>query len=192
MLNRQKIEDAVRLFFDGAGIEITEGTVETPRRVAGYWAELLAGQQYTNRQIAEMFGKRFAVDTPTMIIKQVDNVYSHCEHHLALMYNMRITVAYLPPRRDDGKYQVIGLSKIPRMIDMCAKRLQLQERLGEDIAECLILATGSPDVYVQITADHACVCARGAKSEGGTETVSKHGRFSDSPELCEEVQRRMP
>ena len=69
------------------------------------------------------FGKIFIVPNNPLVVKQVKNVFSHCEHHLALMYNMTVTVAYLPCKVDNG-YAVIGLSKIPRIVDMCCKRLQ--------------------------------------------------------------------
>lgn len=167
-----------------------EGLKDTPRRVAGYWVELLEGMNYTNEQIAEMFGKTFKVKSNPLVVKTVHNVFSHCEHHLALMYNMTVTVAYLPVQDQDGLYHVIGLSKIPRIVNMCAHRLQLQEKLAEDIAECITLATGSPHVYVNIVADHACVSARGAKSEGLTDVTSLYGDFLTNEKLRAEVERK--
>lgn len=167
-----------------------EGLKDTPRRVAGYWKELLEGQEYTNGQIAEKYGKRFIVSGNPLVVKEVRNVFSHCEHHLALMYNMTVTVAYLPVQVQEGMYQVIGLSKIPRIVELCAKRLQLQEKLAEDIAECISLATESPDVYVNIIADHACVSARGAKSDGTTDVTALKGRFMTDAVLRDEVERK--
>lgn len=89
----------------------------------------------------------------------------------------------------DG-YKVIGLSKIPRIVNMCSKRLQLQEKLADDIAECIMLATGSPDVYVNITGDHACVAARGVKSSGITDVTVLKGRFLNDDKLRDEVERK--
>ena len=126
-----------------------------------------------------------------IVVKEIKNVFSHCEHHLALMYNMTVTVAYLPVKLDEHKYKVIGLSKIPRIVELCAKRLQLQEQLANDIAECISLATGSGDVYVNIVADHACVAARGAKSDGFTDVTAIRGLFETNIALREEVERKV-
>ena len=129
-MDKKKIEQAVRVFLEAIGEDQNrEGLKETPRRVAGYWAELLEGMGYTNEQIARKYGKTFEVHGNPLVVKRVENVFSHCEHHLALMYNMTVTVAYLPVETGQNTYRVIGLSKIPRIVDMCAKRLQLQEKL---------------------------------------------------------------
>lgn len=191
MFDEQKMFEAVKLMLEAMGEDPNrEGLVETPRRVTGYWKELLEGQQYTNKQIAEMYGKQFTVKGNPLVVKQVKNVFSHCEHHLALMYNMTVSVAYLPRKVDNG-YRVIGLSKIPRIVDMCCKRLQLQEKIADDIAECISLATGSDDVYVNIVADHACVSARGAKSDGITDVTSLHGEFIENSKLRAEVEAKL-
>ena len=190
--NKEKCQEAVKLLLESFGEDIErEGLKETPRRVAGYWQELLEGNNYTNKEIAEKFKKDFEVSSNPLVVKEVKNVYSHCEHHLALMYNMTIIVAYLPVKLGNNKYKVIGLSKIPRIIDLCAKRLQLQEKLANDIAECISLATDSKDVYVNIIADHACVSARGAKSDGFTDVTYISGRFEDNIALREEVERKI-
>lgn len=191
MFNREKVEAAVQLLLEAFGENTDrEGLKDTPRRVAGYWQELLEGSQYTNQQIAEMFGKCFTVQSNPLVVKQVRDVYSHCEHHLALMYNMTVTVAYLPTKVKGG-YKVLGLSKIPRIVEMCAKRLQLQEKLAADIAECISFATGSNDVYVNIVADHACVSARGAKSDGKTDVTHLSGMFIGNSTLRDEVERKV-
>lgn len=191
MIDKNRADRAVREFLLAIGENPDrEGLKETPRRVVGYWTELLEGMNYTNKQIADKYGKRFEVSGNPLVVKRINNVFSHCEHHLALMYNMSIIVAYIPLRTASGKYQVIGLSKIPRIVDMCAKRLQLQEKLAEDIAECISIATGSKDVYVNIVADHACVSARGAKSDGTTDVTTLKGRFLKDHKLRSEVERK--
>ena len=191
MFDEAKAAQAVTMFLQAVGEDISrEGLQDTPRRVVGYWKELLEGNRYSNEQIAEMFSKKFTVSSDPLVVKQVKNVFSHCEHHLALMYNMTVTVAYLPVRTDDG-YQVIGLSKIPRIVNLCAKRLQLQEKLANDIAECISMATGSSDVYVNVVADHACVSARGAKSDGITDVTALQGRFINDAVLRDEVERKV-
>lgn len=190
-MDTTKIEAAVRLMLEAFGEDPDrDGLKDTPRRVAGYWVEMLRGAKYTNEQIANMFGKRFTVPACPLVVKRCENVFSHCEHHLALMYNMTVSVAYIPAKTEDG-YQVIGLSKIPRIVDMCAKRLQLQEKLAEDIAECISIATGSDDIYVNIVADHACVSARGAKNSGVTDVTSLRGKFVTDQILRDEVERKI-
>lgn len=192
MFDREKAQHAVREFLEAIGEDVSrEGLQETPRRVAGYWQEMLEGNEYTNEQIAKKYGKLFTVSNNPLVVKQVDDVYSHCEHHLALMYNMTVVVAYLPVKVAGNKFQVIGLSKIPRIVKLCAKRLQLQENLAEDIAQCLMIATGSKDIYVNIVADHACVSARGANSEGKTDTTLLLGRFLNDGQLRSEIERKM-
>ena len=192
MFNEEKCKEAVKLLLESFGEDINrEGLKETPRRVAGYWKELLEGNNYTNEEIAKKFSKEFEVSSNPLVVKEVKNVFSHCEHHLALMYNMKVVVAYLPVKIDENKYKVIGLSKIPRIVEMCSKRLQLQEKLAEDISECISLATGSKDIYVNIIGDHACVSARGAKSEGFTDVTSLKGEFQSNVELRNEVERKI-
>ena len=170
--NYELVKEAVKNLLIAMGQDINRpGLKETPRRVAGYWKELLAGEQYSNKEIAEMYNKKFDVGYSNLVVKEVKNVYSHCEHHLALMYNGTVYVAYIPTINDDGTYKVLGLSKIDRIVDLCSKRLQLQEKLAADIAECISLATGSQMVYVQIVMNHGCVSARGPKSEGVTDVT---------------------
>ncbi len=190
--NEEKCKEAVKMLLESFGEDVNrEGLKETPRRVAGYWKELLEGNNYTNQEIADKFKKDFTVSSNPLVVKEVKNVFSHCEHHLALMFNMKVVVAYIPKEIEPGKYQVIGLSKIPRIVDLCAKRLQLQEKLAEDIAECIELATGSEDIYVNIIGDHACVSARGAKSDGFTDVTVLKGRFKTNTDLRNEVERKV-
>lgn len=152
-----------------------EGLVETPKRVAQMMAEMYEGIQYSNADIAQMFGKTFTVDTNQMVVVKDIACFSYCEHHMALMYDMNISVGYIP------KGKVIGLSKIPRIAQMCCKRLQLQEKIGEDIVEVISLATGSDDVIVHITSSHSCMSARGIKStDSKTTTLATKGAFNDN------------
>ncbi len=155
-----------------------EGLKETPHRVAKMYAEVFEGMNYTNHEIAQMFDKTFEDDlsfseenSDFVIVKDI-SVFSFCEHHIALMYDMKVTVAYVP----NGK--VIGLSKIARIADMAAKRLQLQERIGTDIAEIMQEVTGSEDVAVLIEGCHSCMTARGIKkTDAKTYTSTLRGRF---------------
>lgn len=158
-----------------------EGLKDTPDRVARMYAEVFEGMNYTNDELAEMFSKSFEVPdagTEDMVVVKDIEVFSYCEHHLALMYDMKVTVAYLP------KGRVIGLSKIARIADMAAKRLQLQERIGTDIAEIISKAAESYDVAVYIEGSHSCMTARGIKKPAAkTVTTTFRGRFEREPEL---------
>ena len=192
MINREKAEKAIKELLEALGENTErEGIKDTPRRAAKYWEELLEGMNYTNREIAERYGKRFIVPSCPLVVKQVKNLFSHCEHHMALMYNMTATIAYIPAEIAEGQYQVIGLSKIPRIAELCAKRFQLQERIADDIAVCISIATESNDVYVNIVADHACVSARGAKNEGATDVTALRGKFISNSVLREEIENKI-
>ena len=158
-----------------------EGLKETPQRVARMYEEVFEGMKYTNEEIAQMFDKTFSEDEEggadrygdMVVVKDID-IFSYCEHHLALMYDMKVTVAYVP----NGK--VIGLSKIARIADMVAKRLQLQERIGTDIADIITQVTGSEDVAVYIEGCHSCMTARGIrKTNTKTYTQTLRGRLQN-------------
>jgi GTP cyclohydrolase I len=155
-----------------------EGLKDTPRRVAHMYEEVFEGMNYSNHEISKMFDKTFEDNLDfvqgnqdLVIVRDID-AFSYCEHHLALMYDMKISVAYVP----NGK--VIGLSKIARIVDMVSKRLQLQERIGSDIAEIMQEITGSEDIAVLIEGYHSCMSTRGIKKVSAkTQTSTLRGRF---------------
>lgn len=187
----EKVKEATKQLLIAMGQDVERpGLKETPRRVAGYWQELLEGENYTNKEIAEKFKKDFIVSHSNLVVKEVKNVYSHCEHHLALMFNGTAYVAYIPVQEKDG-YKVIGLSKIDRIVDLCSKRLQLQEKLASDIAECISIATGSNQVYVQLVMNHGCVSARGPKSEGVTDVTYISDTLKSNLEARTEIETKI-
>jgi GTP cyclohydrolase I len=103
---------------------------------------------------------------------------------MALMYDMKVTVAYIPAGR------VIGLSKIARIADMVSKRLQLQERIGSDIAEVMQKITGTEDVAVLIEGSHSCMTARGIKKPASkTYTTTLRGVFKTEQTLLSSIYR---
>ncbi|MBQ8967536.1 GTP cyclohydrolase I [Ruminococcus sp.] len=181
-MDREKIEFHIRGLLEAIGEDPErEGLKETPARVAGMLEEVLEGTKYTNHEIAEMFSKTFTAEDhgaqEAVVMKDI-TVFSYCEHHMALMYDMTVNVAYIP----HGK--VLGLSKIARICDMAAKRLQLQERLGRDIAEIIAEAAGTTDVGVKIVGSHSCMTARGIHNTSArTETRTYIGKFKESREL---------
>lgn len=181
-IDQEAIKKHVRGIIEALGDDPErEGIRETPERVARMYAEVFEGMNYTNAEIAEMFSKCFDVPETgkhdMVVVKDID-VFSYCEHHLALMYDMKVTVAYIP------RGKVIGISKIARIADMVAKRLQLQERIGTDIAEVVEIATGSSDVAVYIEGTHSCMTARGIKkSSARTVTTTFRGKFENDMAL---------
>ncbi|WP_160675089.1 GTP cyclohydrolase I FolE [Clostridium sp. C8-1-8] len=156
-----------------------EGLLNTPKRVAKMYEEVFKGMNYSNEDIANMFNVTFEDDlnvtgnlNDLVFIKDIE-IFSHCEHHLALMYNMKVAVAYVPNKK------IIGLSKIARIADMVGRRLQLQERIGSDIAEILQKITKSEDVAVIIQGEHGCMTTRGIEKPGTkTITTTLRGRFN--------------
>ena len=181
-MDKQRIENAVREILIAIGEDPDrEGLVETPARVARMYEEVFEGMNYTNDEIATMFDKSFehesTVTKDMVLVKDID-VFSYCEHHMALMYDMKVSVAYIP------KGRVIGLSKIARIADMVAKRLQLQERIGTDIAYIMSKVCNTEDVAVIIEGSHSCMTARGIKKPGAkTVTTTLKGRFKDDLQL---------
>ncbi len=180
-IDKEAIKFHVRGILEALGDDPErEGLLETPDRVARMYEEVFEGMNYTNEEIAKMFDKCFEhnSDSEDMVIVRDINAFSYCEHHMALMYDMKITVAYIP------KSKVLGLSKIARIADMVTKRLQLQERIGNDIAEIMQMVTGSEDVAVLIEANHSCMTARGIKnSTAKTYTTTLRGEFKTRLDL---------
>lgn len=159
-----------------------EGLKDTPKRVAKMYNEVFEGMCYTNDEIAEKFNKCFEEGATGDLVTIADiPIFSYCEHHIALMYNMKVHVGYLP------KGKVIGLSKVARIADMVGKRLQLQERIGADIAEVLEKVLGTDDIIVVIEGEHSCMTARGVKKPGTkTRTATLRGLFKTDSSLRQE------
>lgn len=181
---QKKIEDAVRDILVALGDDPERvGLQETPKRVAKMYDEVFEGMRYTNDEIAAMFDKCFEEpEAKDLVLMKDIDAFSYCEHHLALMYNMKISVAYIP----DGR--VIGLSKIARIVDMVCKRLQLQERIATDIADIMQKILRTHDVMVVIEGEHSCMTVRGIKKPGTvTNSAVVRGLFKESSTLRAEV-----
>ena len=183
-INKKLIEKSIRNIIIALGDDPDrEGLVGTPDRVARMYEEVFEGMCYTNDEIAQMFDKCFE-DTTTgnLVIVGDIPIFSYCEHHVALMYDMTVDVGYIP----NGK--VIGLSKIARIADMVGKRLQLQERIGSDILEILIKVLGTEDVAVRISGRHSCMTARGIKKPSITTTCALSGAFKENSDFAQAFQ----
>lgn len=188
-IDTQAIEEHIRGILTALGDDPDrEGLKDTPHRVAMMYSEVFEGMNYSNEEIAEMFNKSFEEQSGSedfVLVKDIE-AFSYCEHHIALMYDMKISVAYIPRGR------VLGLSKIARIADMACRRLQLQERIGADIAQIMEMASGSSDVAVMIEACHSCMTARGIKKPSAkTSTMTLRGRFKDDVALQNRLMLQM-
>lgn len=188
-IDTKKIEECIKEILIALGDDPNrEGLLDTPKRVAKMYEEVFEGMTHTNEEIAKMFGTTFEnedtiseTNSNMVVVKDIP-IHSYCEHHLALMYNMKVSVVYIPNEK------IIGLSKISRIADMVGRRLQLQERIGSDIAEIVSLVTDSKDVGVLITGEHGCMTSRGIKKPGTlTTTTTFTGNFKTDNMLRQEA-----
>lgn len=158
------VEEAVRMILNAVGENPDrEGLLKTPERVARMYEELLSG--YRIDPIALVNGAIFDVTYDEMVLVRDIEFYSLCEHHL-LPFIGRVHVAYLPRGR------IIGLSKIPRIVDMFAHRLQLQERMTRQIADFIDTLLNPIGVAVVVEGLHLCATMRGVKKHGARMTTS--------------------
>jgi GTP cyclohydrolase IA len=167
----EKIEQGVRLILEGIGEDPNRGGLRgTPERVARMYREVFAGIGQDASQLVTVVE---GADHDEMIMVRDIPLYSSCEHHL-LPFIGKAHVAYIPNKQQ----QITGLSKIARVVDMLAKRPQVQERLTTEIAEALDVALSPRGVFVVIEAEHLCMTMRGIKKPGSvTVTSAVRGLF---------------
>lgn len=176
-MDRQKAIKAVEDLLDALGADRnSEGLRDTPRRVADAYAELLSGE---NRTAEEHLLKTFTAASGEMVIERDIFFSSTCEHHLMPFFGT-VAVAYIP----DGK--VAGISKLARTVEVFAKRLQIQERLTEQIAEEIMLRLAPKGVMAICEAEHTCMTCRGVK-KFGSKTIS----YSVKGDFPEEKKREV-
>ena len=153
-----RIQKATRMLLEAVGENPDrKGLRETPRRVARMYEEILGGMA---QDPAKMLGKIFHEEYDELVLVRGVPVFSLCEHHL-LPFVGEAHVAYLA----DGK-RVVGISKIARLVDIYARRLQLQERFTGQIADTLMEALHPRGVMVIVEAQHLCMSMRGVKKQG--------------------------
>lgn len=163
-IDTEKIECAVQEIIKAIGENPErEGLLNTPSRVARAYTELLSG--YHEDPEAMINGALFEVTYDEMVIVRDIEFYSLCEHHM-LPFMGRAHIAYIP------RGHVIGLSKIPRIVDMFARRLQIQERLTQEIAEYIHQLLQPHGVAVVVEALHTCSMMRGVKKHDARMTTS--------------------
>jgi len=155
-----------------------EGLLRTPHRAARAMEYLTQGYEQDINEIVN--GAIFESTNDEMVIVKDIELYSLCEHHL-LPFIGKAHVAYLPNGR------VLGLSKIPRIVDMFARRLQIQENLTKQICECIQSVTRAKGVGVIIEAKHLCAMMRGVEKQNSSMITSMMmGRFRDDPRTRQE------
>jgi GTP cyclohydrolase I len=164
-MDKSKIEAGVRLILEGVGEDLSrEGLRETPTRVAKMYEEIFAG---LSQDAGEHFCVTFDEGHQEMVLVRDIPLYSVCEHHL-LPFIGRAHVAYIPGV--DGR--ICGLSKLARVVDVFAKRPQVQERLTSQVADTIVEHLNPQGVIVVIEAEHLCMSMRGVQKPGAVTTTS--------------------
>jgi len=164
-MDRDRIEEGVRLILEGIGEDpLREGLVDTPRRVADMYAEVFAG---LTQDPGDLFRVTFGEEHQEMVLVRDIPLYSICEHHL-VPFMGRAHVAYIP----GAEGRVCGLSKLARVVDVFAKRPQVQERLTSQIADTIVEKLDPVGVMVVIEAEHLCMSMRGVRKPGAITTTS--------------------
>ena len=181
----EAVQDAIRTLIEWTGDDPTrEGLLETPARVARAWKEYCLGYDedpavHLSRVFEEVGGYNEIV-----LLKDIP-FQSHCEHHMAPIIG-KAAIAYLPTDR------VVGISKLARVLHGFARRLQVQERLTAEVADCIWENLQPQGVAVVIEASHACMTARGVLTPGvGMVTSRMMGTFLDDHRSREEVMKLM-
>ena len=151
-----------------------EGLLETPDRVVRSWEELFCGYKTNVEKIFKTFDEHEHNFNQIVLLKDIE-LYSMCEHHM-LPFIGKAHVAYIPDRR------VIGISKLARLVDAFARRMQLQERIGEQVTDALMDHLAPKGAACIIEAHHLCMRMRGVQKQHSTMVTSSiKGAFLDNP-----------
>lgn len=179
MVDIEKAEQAIKMLLEAIGEDVNrEGLVETPKRVAKLYAEVLEGM---DADAQEHLSKVFNVKSNDVVIEKDITFYSMCEHHLLPFFG-KVHIAYIPNNK------VVGLSKLARTVEVFARRLQLQEQLTNQIADSIEKELDAIGVLVYIEAEHTCMTMRGVKKPGTkTVTYGVRGEFKTNATLTSNV-----
>lgn len=175
MVDQNKIKEAVKLLLEGIGEDTgREGLADTPDRIARMYTELFAGM---TEEPSVPLSRVFTVENSEMVLEKDIVFYSMCEHHMLPFYG-KAHVAYVP----NGK--VVGLSKLARTVEIYARRLQVQERMTNQIADAVMEHLKPGGVMVVLEAEHLCMTMRGVKKPGSkTVSIATRGAFAENVEL---------
>lgn len=161
-MDRERAMKAVKALLEAIGENPDrEGLAETPRRVADAFAEFVSGEDMSAKSV---LSKTFDVNGGDMVVEKDIAFSSMCEHHLMPFFG-RVAIAYIPDKK------VVGLSKLARCVEVFARRLQLQERMTEQIAQAVMEYLAPKGVMVWCEAEHTCMTCRGVK-KAGSKTVT--------------------
>lgn len=174
-INEEQIKQGVRLLLAGIGEDPKrEGLLETPDRIARMCKEIFCGM---SQDAAVPLAKTFSAENTDIVLEKDIMFYSVCEHHLLPFYG-KAHVAYLP----DGK--VVGLSKLARVVQVYARRPQMQERMTVQIADAVMEHLKPQGVMVMLEAEHLCMTMRGVRQPGSkTVTYAARGIWENNTEF---------
>ena len=183
--NDAQTADLYARLIESTGEDLTRaGLVDTPERASKAFSFVTQGYEQTLEEVTN--GAIFPTDNDEMVIVSSIEFYSLCEHHVLPFYGVA-HVGYLP----DGK--VLGLSKVARIVDMYARRLQIQESLTHQIAEAIDTVTGCRGVGVVMEASHMCMMMRGvSKQQSSTRTSAYLGNFKTDANIRQEFLAGLP
>lgn len=169
-------EDIIRALLRTIGEDPNrEGLIETPKRVIKAWHHWCQGYSLNPKDVLKTF-EDGAEGVDEMVIVRDIQLYSHCEHHMAPFFG-KAHVAYIPNKR------IVGLSKLARVVDIFSQRLQVQERLTNQIADSIMEVLEPIGVGVIVEAQHFCMCSRGVNKQGSsTITSALRGAIREKPE----------
>lgn len=179
-MDKRKIKKAVSLFLEGIGENIhRKDILTTPERVASMCEEIFAGINKNAEEEVEVFRSGKYED---VVLLRGISLYSICEHHLLPFFGV-VHIAYIPKNR-----RITGLSKLVRVVNIFARRLQVQERLTQQIADTLMKRLKPAGVLVVIEAEHLCMSMRGIQKPGVCVlTTAEGGQFKKNKKKKEEV-----
>lgn len=180
MVDKERVKKAVREILYAIGEDPDrEGLIETPDRVARMYEEIFAGLTQDPKSVVKIFQEN---NHEEMVMVKDIAIYSMCEHHLVPFYGVA-HVVYIP-----SKGKVMGLSKLARIVDILAKKPQLQERLTSEIADVVMETMQAKGVAVVIEAEHLCMTMRGIKKAGSkTVTSALRGNVKSDARTRSEV-----
>lgn len=180
MVDEEKIQKAVTMILEAVGENPErEGLRETPQRVARMYAELTAGYHDSAKT---HLSKVFTAENAEVVLEKDITFHSLCEHHMLPFFG-KVHIAYIP----NGK--VVGLSKLARVVEVFARRLQIQEQMTNQIADAINDELSPKGVFVIVEAEHTCMTMRGIKKIGSkTVTMASRGEFKDNLQMQKNIQ----